>query len=159
MPIKNTSNYRDQLVQTIKYLGQEIINRAESMVDKDVDMITEFSIHIDIQQPMDGLPVLNWTTSVLPKLVMEHIDDIAKGVATATVKTNSVEVECKDERSCVNCAYRYGHSKCGVRDDKNACKTCEAKKRLGKCPCADHQAEELCSHFEREDSICQEKKE
>lgn len=85
--------YRDQLIQTIKYLGQEIINRAESMVDKDVDKITEFSIHIDIPQPMDGLPILNWTTSVLPNLVMEHIDDITRGVATAKIETASVEIE------------------------------------------------------------------
>ena len=150
MSIKSTSEYRDQLVQTIKCLGQEIINRAEYMVGKDVDMITEFSIHIDIPQPMDGLPILNWTTSVVPKVVMEHAEDITKGVATATIETKFVEVECKEDRSCFNCVYWYGHSKCGVKDDRNACKTCEAKARLGDCPCSVGNHGGNCPNFERE---------
>ena len=111
---------------------------------------------------MDGYPILNWTTSVLPKLMLEHINDITRGTATSTINTNSVEVECKDpvktEDSCDTCVYRYGHSKCGVMDDKYACKTCDAKKQLGKCPCADLSGNQhICRNFEREVKVVNKK--
>lgn len=61
------SKYRDELVQTIKLMGQELIDRAESMVHEDCDMITNFNINIDIPQPMDGHPELTWSTSTMSK--------------------------------------------------------------------------------------------
>lgn len=63
------SKYREELIQTIKDMGQELINRAESMVHEDCDMISNFSITIDIPQPMDGYPELTWSTTVLNKTV------------------------------------------------------------------------------------------
>lgn len=61
------SNYRNELVKTIKLMGQELIDRAESMVHDDCDMITNFNINIDIPQPMDGHPELTWSTSAISK--------------------------------------------------------------------------------------------
>lgn len=63
---------------------------------------------------------------------------------------------CEDEpvvvtADCGRCVYRYGASKCAVKYDKNACKTCEPHVKLGKCPCScinpkDH----TCPYFEEE---------
>lgn len=64
--------YRDQLIAIIKDVGQEIIDRAEYMVDTDCDMITNFSITADIPQPMDGPPVLYWATSTVVKRFMNR---------------------------------------------------------------------------------------
>ena len=60
------------------------------------------------------------------------------------------EGETEDERSCDKCAYQYGHSKCGIRDDKYACKTCVSKKNLGKCPCAGSRVGNVCENYEEE---------
>lgn len=38
------NGYRNALVQQIKDAGQELINRAESMVHPENDLITDFSI-------------------------------------------------------------------------------------------------------------------
>ena len=63
---------------------------------------------------------------------------------------------CEDEpvvvqADCGRCAYLYGASKCAVKYDKNACKTCEAHKKLGKCPCGDIDGKTMtCPHFEED---------
>lgn len=62
------SNYRDKLVRQIKEAGQELIDRAEQMVDENADAITGFSIHIDFPQgDCVGIPDISWTTDVLCK--------------------------------------------------------------------------------------------
>lgn len=44
------NGYRDALVQQIKDAGQELINRAETMVHPENDLITDFSIVIHFEQ-------------------------------------------------------------------------------------------------------------
>ena len=41
------NGYRNALVHQIKDAGQELINRAESMVHPENDLITDFSINAD----------------------------------------------------------------------------------------------------------------
>lgn len=42
--------YRKELVQEIKDVGQELIDRADELVPKDLRLITGFSIRIDFNQ-------------------------------------------------------------------------------------------------------------
>lgn len=42
--------YREELVQEIKEVGQELIDRAEEFVSEDLKCITGFSIRIDFNQ-------------------------------------------------------------------------------------------------------------
>ena len=60
-------NYRDLLVEYIKAAGQELIDLAESMVDKDLKHISDFSISIDFKQEFGSVPEISWTTSVVSK--------------------------------------------------------------------------------------------
>lgn len=59
-------SYRDELVQRIKEAGQELIDRAESMVDKETDYITDFDIYINLPPNGDhvGFPSIQWNTTV-----------------------------------------------------------------------------------------------
>lgn len=62
------SNYRDKLVRQIREAGQELIDRAEQMVDENTNFITGFSIHIDFPQgDYVRIPEISWTTDVLCK--------------------------------------------------------------------------------------------
>lgn len=59
-------SYRDELVQRIKEAGQELIDRAESMVDKETNYITDFDIYINLPPDGDcaGFPTIQWSTTV-----------------------------------------------------------------------------------------------
>lgn len=48
--------YREELLQEIKDVGQELIDRADELVPKDLRLITGFSIRIDFDQG-DCLPI------------------------------------------------------------------------------------------------------
>lgn len=48
--------YREELVQEIKEVGQELIDRADELVPKDLQFVTGFSIHIDFNQG-DCIPI------------------------------------------------------------------------------------------------------
>lgn len=48
------NGYRNTLVQQIKDAGQELINRAESMVHPENDLITDFSIVIHFEQHVEA---------------------------------------------------------------------------------------------------------
>lgn len=63
-------NYRDILVQQIKDAGQEVINRAESMVHPENDLITDFSITIRFSQ--DDFPTIDFLTSVVNKTACDR---------------------------------------------------------------------------------------
>jgi hypothetical protein len=89
-------NYRDQLVQIIKDVGQEIIDRAESMVDKDVDLITNFNISVDIPQPVLEAPSITWSTQTLVKNFVERECGWCSGTVKGEGKINSVILEGKD---------------------------------------------------------------
>lgn len=90
-------DYRDELVQTIKLMGQELIDRAESMVHEDCDMITNFNINIDIPQPMDGHPELTWSTSALSKNFYNKELGHSAGDAKMETHVESVTVEKKED--------------------------------------------------------------
>lgn len=47
---KEKTKYRDLLVNQIKIAGQELIDRAEDFVGENMDMITDFSIYINMRQ-------------------------------------------------------------------------------------------------------------
>lgn len=65
------NNYRDALVQQIKDAGQELINRAESMVHPENYLITDFSIMIRFKQ--DEFPTIDYTTSVVNKVACDRV--------------------------------------------------------------------------------------
>lgn len=67
----NNKNYRDQLVDYIKDAGQELIDRAEHMVDENTDCISGFSIRIKFDR--DYIPVIEWVTEVLTKNTIERM--------------------------------------------------------------------------------------
>lgn len=90
------SKYRDELIETIKAMGQEIIDRAESMVDPNVDMITNFSITIDIPQPIDAAPTLTWSTTVYAKNELKLKDTHASAKVSLEHNVESVIVERKE---------------------------------------------------------------
>lgn len=94
------NKYRDELIQTIKLMGQELIDRAESMVHDDCEMITNFNITIDIPQPMDGYPELIWSTSVVSKNCWEK--ETGHGAAEVKQEIHAESVAIETER-------KHGH--------------------------------------------------
>ena len=61
-------SYRDDLVQQIKDAGQELIDTAEQMVQKDVRGISGFYIHINFPQgECVGLPEITYSTETICK--------------------------------------------------------------------------------------------
>jgi hypothetical protein len=67
------NKYRDELVQIIKDMGQELINRAEEMVSEDAQFITDFNIMIAIPNPRDELPSITYSGSTFSKVYMDRI--------------------------------------------------------------------------------------
>lgn len=69
---KDSNNvYREQLVQQIKDAGQELINRAETMVHSDLDLITEFYITLSFSQ--ESFPEISFSTSVVNKTAVDRL--------------------------------------------------------------------------------------
>lgn len=66
------NRYRNALVQQIKDAGQELINRAESMVHPENDLITNFSIVIHFKQ--NEVPTIYYTTSVINKVACDRVN-------------------------------------------------------------------------------------
>lgn len=71
MAHKMANGYRNALVQQIKDAGQELINRAESMVHPENDLITDFSIVIHFEQ--HEVPTIDYTTSVVNKVACDRV--------------------------------------------------------------------------------------
>lgn len=69
--MENCKKYRDQLVQQIKDAGQELINRAETMVHPDLDLITDFCITLSFSQ--DSFPEVSFSTSVVNKTTCDRL--------------------------------------------------------------------------------------
>lgn len=65
------NSYRDALIQQIKDAGQELINRAESMVHPENDLIIDFSIVIHFEQ--HEVPTIDYTTSVVNKVACDRV--------------------------------------------------------------------------------------
>ena len=70
-------NYRDNLVKKIKMAGQEIIDRAESMVSEDTDLITGFQITVDFPSHSDRIdPIeIEFSTKVISKYYIAALKD------------------------------------------------------------------------------------
>lgn len=68
-------SYRDVLVQRIKEAGQELIERAESMISSDTDAITDFDIYIHIPTTREctEFPTIQWNTVVVNKNTMKRL--------------------------------------------------------------------------------------
>ena len=69
--IDNNKKYRDKLVQQIKDAGQELINRAETMVHPDLDLITDFYITLSFSQ--ENFPEISFSTSVVNKTTVDRL--------------------------------------------------------------------------------------
>lgn len=72
--VRNDKKYRDDLVKQIKDAGQELINRAEEMVDEETDLITDFNINIHFPQgEFASIPEISWTTEVACKRTFDRL--------------------------------------------------------------------------------------
>ena len=69
--INNNKKYRDKLVHQIKDAGQELINRAETMVHPDIDLITDFYITLSFSQ--DSFSEVSFSTSVVNKTTVDRL--------------------------------------------------------------------------------------
>lgn len=69
--MSNTNKCREQLVQQIKDAGQELINRAETMVHPDLDLITDFYITLNFSQ--ENFPEVSFSTSVVNKTSVDRL--------------------------------------------------------------------------------------
>ena len=69
--IDNNKKYRDKLVQQIEDAGQELINRAETMVHPDLDLITDFYITLSFSQ--ENFPEVSFSTSVVNKTTVDRL--------------------------------------------------------------------------------------
>lgn len=58
-----SKSYRDLLVQQIKDVGQELIDRAETIIPEGLTPISNFYMYINY--PQFGVPTIQCTTEVL----------------------------------------------------------------------------------------------
>lgn len=63
--------YREELIQQIKDAGQELIDRAETMVHPDLDLITDFCITLSFSQ--ENVPEVSFSTSVVNKTYLDRL--------------------------------------------------------------------------------------
>lgn len=63
-------SYRDRLVGAIKGAGQDLIERADSLVSPDLTLITGVDIHITLN-PCE-VPTLTISTSVVPERTIDE---------------------------------------------------------------------------------------
>lgn len=85
------NGYRDALVQQIKDAGQELINRAETMVHPENDLITDFSIVIHFEQ--HEVPTIDYTTSVINKVACDRVTRSIVEEILEMIRTKLTEVE------------------------------------------------------------------
>lgn len=69
--MQSSNKYCEQLVQQIKDAGQELINRAETMVHPDLELITEFYITLSFSQ--ESFPEISFSTSVVNKTAVDRL--------------------------------------------------------------------------------------
>ena len=72
MPTKETMEFRELLVKMIKASGQELIDRAETMVAENCRLISGYRITLDFEQPVTSIPEV--------KIEMKLINQMAFGV-------------------------------------------------------------------------------
>lgn len=66
----NPKSYRDRLVGAIKGAGQDLIERADSLVSPDLTLTTGIDIHITINP--NEVPTLTINTSVVPERAFDE---------------------------------------------------------------------------------------
>ena len=71
--VKEREKYSKLLVQYIKNAGQDLIDMADSMVDDDLDLITNFEIRINFDQEFASIPTISWTTEVISKNTHKYL--------------------------------------------------------------------------------------
>jgi hypothetical protein len=64
--VMNNKLYRDELVARIKDAGQELIDRAEQMINENTDLITGFYIYLRLGTE-DRIPSIEWSIEVINK--------------------------------------------------------------------------------------------
>lgn len=69
--MQDSNKYHEQLVQQIKDAGQELINRAETMVHPNLDLITDFYITLSFSQ--ESFPEVSFSTSVVNKTAVDRL--------------------------------------------------------------------------------------
>lgn len=65
--------YREELIQRIKDVGQELIDRADTMISEDTELITNFYISINNLDETKELPAIEWTTEVVNRNTMNRL--------------------------------------------------------------------------------------
>ena len=65
------TNFRNELIQQIKDSGQELIDRAESLVSPDLTEITDFSIMLSFHQ--GECPTVTIETEVINRRVCKRL--------------------------------------------------------------------------------------
>ena len=65
--------YREELIQRIKDVGQELIDRADTMISEDTELITNFYISINNLDETKELPAIEWTTEVVNRNTMDRL--------------------------------------------------------------------------------------
>lgn len=65
--------YRDTLVQQVRDCGQELIDRADTMIGDGTTMITNFSITVIFEQ--GSVPLITYTTSVVNKTALRRLNN------------------------------------------------------------------------------------
>lgn len=83
------NGYRNALVQQIKDAGQELINRAESMVHPENDLITDFSIVIHFEQ--HEVPTIDYTTIKLHNNTRSIVEEILEMIRTKLTEVENAE--------------------------------------------------------------------
>ncbi len=69
---------REELVLRIKEAGQELIDRAEQMISKDTDAISDFSLYVNLNQVDLLVPTIEWSTSVISKNTLDRMREEKK---------------------------------------------------------------------------------
>ena len=65
------TNFRNELIQRIKDSGQELIDRAESLVSPDLTEITDFNITLNFHQ--GEYPTITTETEVVNRRVCKRL--------------------------------------------------------------------------------------
>lgn len=75
--MKKDLSYRDELVRKIKEAGQELINKAESMIGKDLTSIETVNIYITLDTAREfgeQIPEIRYDVSMLNDITLERMN-------------------------------------------------------------------------------------
>ena len=75
--MKLQPTYRDEIVRKIKDAGQELINKAESMIGKDLTAIETVNIYISLDTARDfgvSIPEIRYDVSMINETTLERMN-------------------------------------------------------------------------------------